>query len=98
MEIIKHEVSIRNQKAQFNLPTDDYKQLLEDNFDYPLILTTGRIRDQWHTMTRTGKVSRLKTHYSSQVLEINSVDAYLNKIKDGDRMRIFDMIEEDDKK
>ncbi|CAL2078077.1 molybdopterin-dependent oxidoreductase [Tenacibaculum sp. 190524A05c] len=73
-----------NQKAQFNLPTDDYKQLLEDNFDYPLILTTGRIRDQWHTMTRTGKVSRLKTHYSSPVLEINSVDAYLNKIKDGD--------------
>ncbi len=73
-----------NQKAQFNLPTDNYKQLLEDNFDYPLILTTGRIRDQWHTMTRTGKVSRLKTHYSSPVLEINSVDAYLNKIKDGD--------------
>ncbi|MBC6817639.1 hypothetical protein CKK01_08960, partial [Acinetobacter baumannii] len=22
--------------------------------DYPLILNTGRIRDQWHTMTRTG--------------------------------------------
>src|SRR5262249_53619473 len=26
------------------------------NGDYPLILNTGRIRDQWHTMTRTGRV------------------------------------------
>ena len=26
--------------------------------DYPLILNTGRIRDQWHTMTRTGKSPR----------------------------------------
>ena len=49
-----------------------------------MILTTGRVRDQWHTMTKTGKVSRLKTHYPKPVLEINPVDAYLNKISDGD--------------
>jgi len=30
--------------------------------DFPLILTTGRIRDQWHTMTKTGKVNKLKQH------------------------------------
>ena len=73
-----------NKKAQFNIPTDNYKQLLKVDFEHPLILTTGRIRDQWHTMTKTGKVARLQTHYSSPILEINTVDAYLNKIKDGD--------------
>ena len=32
------------------------------NEDFPLILTTGRIRDQWHTMTKTGKVNKLNQH------------------------------------
>ena len=27
--------------------------------DYPLVLNTGRVRDQWHTMTRTGKSAKL---------------------------------------
>ncbi len=31
------------------------------NADYPLTLNTGRIRDQWHTMTRTGKSARLSS-------------------------------------
>ena len=35
-------------------------------------------------MTKTGKVSRLKTHYPKPVLEINPVDAFINNIKDGD--------------
>jgi len=77
-----------SKKAVFNIP--EYVQNISDapNSEYPLILTTGRIRDQWHTMTKTGKVSRLKTHYSSPVLEINLIDAYLNKIKDGDVVEI----------
>jgi assimilatory nitrate reductase catalytic subunit len=29
---------------------------------YPLTLTTGRLRDQWHSMTRTGLVPRLYSH------------------------------------
>ncbi len=51
---------------------------------YPLILTTGRVRDQWHTRTKTGKVNRLLTHIPSPYLEINRVDAHLLKLKDGD--------------
>ena len=35
-------------------------------------------------MTKTGKVSRLNTHYPTPLLEINPVDAFLHKIKDGD--------------
>ncbi|WP_298552978.1 nitrate reductase [uncultured Algibacter sp.] len=73
-----------SQKAQFNLPSSVVNTSVLPNETYPLILTTGRVRDQWHTMTKTGKVSRLKTHYPTPVLEINPVDAYLNKLKDGD--------------
>ncbi|MEL7585576.1 MAG: molybdopterin-dependent oxidoreductase [Prolixibacteraceae bacterium] len=43
--------------------------------NFPLILTTGRIRDQWHTMTRTGKVRKLGQHISGSCLEIHPEDA-----------------------
>jgi ferredoxin-nitrate reductase len=49
-----------------------------------LILNTGRVRDQWHTRTKTGKVKRLLTHIPQPFLEINTVDAYLRKLKEGD--------------
>ncbi|MDY8138168.1 molybdopterin-dependent oxidoreductase [Aquimarina sp. 2201CG5-10] len=54
------------------------------NEKYPLILTTGRVRDQWHTRTKTGKVNRLLTHIPDPYLEINQVDAFLRRLKDGD--------------
>ncbi|PQV47403.1 assimilatory nitrate reductase (NADH) beta subunit /assimilatory nitrate reductase (NADH) alpha subunit apoprotein [Jejuia pallidilutea] len=75
-------------KAQFNLPVSIINTSIQPNASYPLILTTGRVRDQWHTMTKTGKVSRLKTHYPKPVLEIHPVDAYLYHIKDGDITQI----------
>ncbi|WP_100612711.1 nitrate reductase [Confluentibacter lentus] len=73
-----------SQKAIFNIPKSIVNTSVMPNEEFPLILTNGRIRDQWHTMTKTGKVSRLKTHYPIPVLEINPVDAFVNKIKDGD--------------
>ena len=42
---------------------------------FPLVLNTGRIRDQWHTMTRTGKTARLTSHYAEPFLEIHPEDA-----------------------
>ncbi|CAD5264593.1 MULTISPECIES: nitrate reductase [unclassified Imperialibacter] len=51
--------------------------------DYSLILTTGRIRDQWHTMTRTGKVNKLKQHIDKPFLEIHPHDAAERGIKEG---------------
>ncbi len=51
--------------------------------EYPLILTTGRIRDQWHTMTRTGKVSRLNQHIAEAFVEIHPADAASNQIEEG---------------
>lgn len=52
--------------------------------DFPLILTTGRIRDQWHTMTRTGKVSKLNKHLPNPFLEIHPEDALQRDIHVGD--------------
>lgn len=40
-----------------------------------LVLNTGRIRDQWHTMTRTGLAPSLMSHTSEPTVTINPVDA-----------------------
>jgi assimilatory nitrate reductase catalytic subunit len=42
---------------------------------WPMLLNTGRIRDQWHTMTRTGLVARLSSHAPEPFAEINPADA-----------------------
>jgi len=42
---------------------------------FPLVLNTGRIRDQWHTMTRTAKTPRLLSHYAEPFVEIHPDDA-----------------------
>ncbi len=39
--------------------------------DFPLVLNTGRVRDQWHTMTRTGLTPRLTGHIGEPFVEIN---------------------------
>lgn len=54
------------------------------NQDYPFILTTGRIRDQWHTMSKTGKVNKLNQHLKEAFVEINPADAEALKLNDGD--------------
>lgn len=72
-----------SQKAIFNLPSSIENTSVKPNDKYPLILTTGRIRDQWHTMTKTGKVSRLLSHIPNPYLEINPIDAFKIGIENG---------------
>ncbi|WP_152081332.1 nitrate reductase [Enterobacter oligotrophicus] len=55
---------------------------------YPLILNTGRIRDQWHTMTRTGYVPRLMQHIAEPFVEICPADASRFALLDGQLARI----------
>ncbi|HEU0221188.1 MAG TPA: molybdopterin-dependent oxidoreductase, partial [Paracoccaceae bacterium] len=43
--------------------------------DYPLRLNTGRVRDHWHTMTRTAKSPRLSQHMAEPYAEIHPQDA-----------------------
>ncbi|MEM9726050.1 MAG: nitrate reductase, partial [Pseudomonadota bacterium] len=42
---------------------------------YPLRLNTGRVRDHWHTMTRTAKSARLSSHIAEPYVEIHPADA-----------------------
>lgn len=53
----------------------DNNQSEKPGKDFPFILTTGRIRDQWHTMSKTGKVNKLKQHISESFVEIHPEDA-----------------------
>ncbi|RUU66412.1 nitrate reductase [Mesorhizobium sp. M2C.T.Ca.TU.009.01.2.1] len=52
--------------------------------DYPLALNTGRLRDQWHTMTRTGNVPRLMANAPEPAVELHPADAAAHRLKDGD--------------
>ncbi|WP_398478796.1 molybdopterin-dependent oxidoreductase [Tardiphaga sp.] len=49
----------------------------------PLRLNTGRVRDQWHTMTRTGLSPRLGQHIPEPYVEIHPDDAACFAIIDG---------------
>lgn len=42
---------------------------------FPFRLNTGRIRDQWHTMTRSGLSPRLSAHMAEPFVEIHPEDA-----------------------
>ena len=56
--------------------------------DYPLTLNTGRVRDQWHTMTRTGKSHTLADHISESFVDIHPQDALLHGVREGELARI----------
>jgi ferredoxin-nitrate reductase len=73
-----------SKKARF-FPLENPENLSEPVSEkFPLILTTGRIRDQWHTMTKTGKVNKLLQHIEKPFVELHPDDAAPRKIKDGD--------------
>ena len=55
--------------------------IVTDNF--PFILNTGRSRDQWHTMARTGFAARLSEHAPEPYLEMHPDDAHSVGIEDG---------------
>jgi assimilatory nitrate reductase catalytic subunit len=52
--------------------------------EFPLVLNTGRVRDHWHTMTRTGKSARLSAHVAEPYAEINTADALRFKVRAGE--------------
>ncbi len=56
--------------------------------DFPLRLNTGRIRDQWHTMTRTGVSPRLARHLPEPFVEISASDADRYGAEDGGFVRV----------
>ncbi len=55
---------------------------------YPLHLNTGRLRDQWHGMSRTGLVARLYSHVEEPLLSMNRSDMERRRLADGELVRV----------
>ncbi len=64
------------------VPTPPRAPMNPVSADYPMVLMTGRVRDQWHTMTRTGKTARLFRHIPEPFLSLHPDD--FPAIEDGD--------------
>jgi assimilatory nitrate reductase catalytic subunit len=74
-------------KAQFaNVKYRATSESRESKF--PFSLNTGRLRDQWHGMSRTGLVSKLFGAVSSPVIELNQQDMVRNGWLDGDLLKV----------
>jgi assimilatory nitrate reductase catalytic subunit len=72
-----------NQRAQFVSLTARLP-MAKISAELPLIMNTGRIRDQWHTMTRTGKTDRLLQHIAEPFVDIHPADALHYQLQQDD--------------
>ncbi|KMT64295.1 nitrate reductase [Catenovulum maritimum] len=74
-------------KAQFiSVTAQAPKQLT--SAEYPLVCNSGRIRDQWHTMTRTGKAAKLTAHISEPFVAMHPDDANLYQLQENQIAKI----------
>ena len=60
----------------------------DTNDDYPLALNTGRVRDHWHTLTRTGLAPELSRHIPEPYVEIHPLDLPAAGLKDGELVEV----------
>lgn len=70
-------------KAQFVAITPKEPASTPDDH-YPFRLNTGRVRDHWHTMSRTGMSPRLSSHTYEPYVEIHPHDATGSAVVDGE--------------
>ena len=70
-----------DRKARFAVPEAPALRAAASN-EYPFVLNTGRVRDQWHTMTRTGLSPRLGQHSPEPFVEVHPEDAHALGLKD----------------
>ena len=74
-------------KARF-IPTSPRGPANATEPEYPLVLNTGRIRDQWHTMTRTGRSAKLASHIPEPYVDMHPHDALMSGVRDGELVRV----------
>lgn len=66
-----------------------YKAVAEEiDARYPFRLTTGRLRDQWHGMTRTGRVPQLWGHVPEPAIALHPDDLVRRGLKAGDILKV----------
>ncbi len=56
--------------------------------EFPLVLNTGRLPHQWHTMTKTGRVAKLNKLNPSPFVELHPDDAAALDVAEGDSVRV----------
>jgi nitrate reductase NapA len=56
--------------------------------EYPFFLTTGRVVEQWHTSTMTGRVPEIARSHPNAYVEIHSRDAARLNVKSGDMVEL----------
>ncbi|MBL8268255.1 nitrate reductase [Steroidobacter sp.] len=76
-----------NGKARF-VPTPPRAPVHAPDATFPYVLNTGRIRDQWHTMTRTGRAPQLASHLPEPFIDMHAQDALLSAVSDGQLARV----------
>jgi len=76
-----------NGKARMAAVTAQLPAIATD-VEFPLVLNTGRMRDQWHTMTRTAKVPRLNSHSYEPYVQMHARDAQRFQLQDGGLARL----------
>ncbi|HHF2978493.1 TPA: nitrate reductase [Vibrio diabolicus] len=73
-------------KARF-VVTSELPQRLERTKGW--WLNTGRQRDQWHTMTRTGHIAHLAASELEPTVYMNTLSATQNRLKAGQLIKLF---------
>ncbi len=64
------------ESGRANLVATEFRGVAQKvDAEWPFLLNTGRVRDQWHTMTRTGQAAKLSQHIAEPYAELNPVDA-----------------------
>jgi assimilatory nitrate reductase catalytic subunit len=76
-----------DRKARF-VPTTPRRPKHRTDEEFPWVLNTGRIRDQWHTMTRSGKSPKLSSHIPEPYVDMHAQDALLTGARAGDLVRV----------
>jgi anaerobic selenocysteine-containing dehydrogenase len=75
-------------KARF-VPLEPRPPAHAPDASFPPVLDTGRVRDQWHTMTRTGKSAKLSTHRPEPTVEVHPEDPRRLGLREGGLAHVF---------
>lgn len=82
-----------SKRAQFHPVTPKLAQQ-KISAAYPIVLNSGRIRDQWHSMTRTSKATNLNEHTTKPYLSMSQFDANTRNIRTDDLVTVKSSIGE----
>ncbi|WP_448211518.1 nitrate reductase [Colwellia sp. MEBiC06753] len=83
----KSQFSTESGRAKF-FPITPQLPVQKTCAQFPLVLNSGRYRDQWHTMTRTGKASSLTQHLAKPYITINPKDAANLSLSNNDIVKV----------